>query len=129
MTPLKYLLEVTMEAKMSGSTRRELLSHTRKRYINASWRKKAKILDGCIALTGYDRKYDKAILRWLSKFGHLVNSLTGVSSRRLRKKKYPAIIQNLWECMLWSPSYFARSNNIFNSSKPLCKSLRLISTT
>ena len=57
MTPLKYLLEVTMEAKMSRSTRRELLSYTRKRYINASWREKGKILDEFIALTGYDRKY------------------------------------------------------------------------
>ena len=32
MPALKYLLEVTMEAKMSGSTPRELLSYTRKRY-------------------------------------------------------------------------------------------------
>ncbi len=38
-----------MKAKMSGPTRRELLSHTRKRYINASWREKGKILDDLIA--------------------------------------------------------------------------------
>jgi hypothetical protein len=62
MTPLKYLLEVTMEAKMSRSTRRELLSYTRKRYINASWREKGKILDEFIALTGYDRKYGIKLL-------------------------------------------------------------------
>ena len=39
----------------------------------------------------------------------LVNSLKGVSSRMLRKKNYPEIMQNLWGNMLWSPSYFAGS--------------------
>jgi putative transposase len=39
----------------------------------------------------------------------LVNSLKGVSSRMLRKKNYPEIMQNLWGGMLWSPSYFAGS--------------------
>jgi putative transposase len=39
----------------------------------------------------------------------LVNSLKGVSSRLLRKKQYPSIMQNLWGENLWSPSYFAGS--------------------
>ena len=39
----------------------------------------------------------------------LVNSLKGVSSRMLRKKNHPEIMQNLWGNMLWSPSYFAGS--------------------
>ena len=37
----------------------------------------------------------------------LVNSLKGVSSRLLRKKKYPSIQNALWGGSLWSPSYFA----------------------
>ena len=39
----------------------------------------------------------------------LVNSLKGVSSRLIRKKKYPSICKKLWGDALWSPSYFAGS--------------------
>lgn len=39
----------------------------------------------------------------------LVNSLKGVSSRLIRKKKYPSITDALWGDSLWSPSYFAGS--------------------
>ena len=38
----------------------------------------------------------------------LINSLKGVSSRRLRKE-YPVIHRYLWKGALWSPSYFAGS--------------------
>lgn len=38
---------------------------------------------------------------------NLVNSLKGVSSRLIRKKKYPSIQHALWGGSLWSPSYFA----------------------
>jgi putative transposase len=39
----------------------------------------------------------------------LVNSLKGVSSRLIRKKRYPSIERALWGGSLWSPSYFAGS--------------------
>ena len=39
----------------------------------------------------------------------LVNSLKGVSSRLIRKKKYPSILNLLWEDALWPPSYFIAS--------------------
>jgi putative transposase len=39
----------------------------------------------------------------------LVNSLKGVSSRLLRKKRHPSITGALWGNALWSPSYFAGS--------------------
>jgi putative transposase len=39
----------------------------------------------------------------------LVNSLKGVSSRRLRARKWPEIEEKLWGGHLWSPSYFAAS--------------------
>jgi REP-associated tyrosine transposase len=39
----------------------------------------------------------------------LVNSLKGVSSRLIRKKKYPSITNALYGNSLWSPSYFASS--------------------
>lgn len=38
-----------------------------------------------------------------------VNSLKGVSSRLIRKKKYPSIRSLLWRDALWAPSYFAAS--------------------
>lgn len=38
-----------------------------------------------------------------------VNSLKGVSSRLIRKKKYPSILSLLWRDALWAPSYFAAS--------------------
>lgn len=39
----------------------------------------------------------------------LVNSLTGVSSRMMRKKNYLGIRRRLWGGALWSPPYFAGS--------------------
>jgi putative transposase len=39
----------------------------------------------------------------------LINSLKGVSSRLIRKKKYPEVENSLWKNSLWSPSYFAGS--------------------
>ena len=39
----------------------------------------------------------------------LFNSLKGVSSRLIRKKRYPSIQKKLWGGSLWSPSYFAGS--------------------
>lgn len=39
----------------------------------------------------------------------LVNSLKGVSSRKIRQKQYPSIKKKLWGGALWSPSYFAGS--------------------
>jgi putative transposase len=39
----------------------------------------------------------------------LVNSLKGVSSRLIRKKKHSNIQNALWGNNLWSPSYFAGS--------------------
>ncbi len=39
----------------------------------------------------------------------LVNSLKGVSSRLIRKKRYACIQDKLWARALWSPSYFAAS--------------------
>ncbi len=39
----------------------------------------------------------------------LVNSLKGVSSRKVRKAKFQSVQENLWGDALWSPSYFAGS--------------------
>jgi len=39
----------------------------------------------------------------------LVNSLKGVSSRKVRKQKFQTVKENLWGDALWSPSYFAGS--------------------
>ena len=38
----------------------------------------------------------------------LVNSLKGVSSRRLRQMQ-PELVRRYWKGVLWSPSYFAAS--------------------
>jgi putative transposase len=39
----------------------------------------------------------------------LVNSLKGVSARRLRACRFPEVRTRLWGNHLWSPSYFAAS--------------------
>lgn len=39
----------------------------------------------------------------------LVNSLKGVSSRKIRQKHYPSLTKKLWSGALWSPSYFVGS--------------------
>ena len=39
----------------------------------------------------------------------LVNSLKGVSSRKVRQQKFKSVDSKLWGDSLWSPSYFARS--------------------
>jgi len=39
----------------------------------------------------------------------LVNSLKGVSSRLIRRRKHSSILKHLWGGQLWSPSYFAGS--------------------
>ena len=39
----------------------------------------------------------------------LVNSLKGVSSRKVRQQKFKSVDSKLWGDSLWSPSYFAGS--------------------
>ncbi len=39
----------------------------------------------------------------------LVNSLKGVSSRKVRQQKFQSVKEKLWGDSLWSPSYFAGS--------------------
>jgi putative transposase len=39
----------------------------------------------------------------------LVNSLKGVSSRYLRRQRYPEVRRALWGDHFWSPSYFVAS--------------------
>jgi putative transposase len=39
----------------------------------------------------------------------LVNSLKGVSSRKVRQQKFNSVDSKLWGKSLWSPSYFAGS--------------------
>lgn len=39
----------------------------------------------------------------------MVNSLKGVSSRLVRRNKYPCVQKKLWGGSLWTPSYFAGS--------------------
>ena len=58
---------------------------------------------------------EKDHVHWLINYppkvsvSRLVNSLKGVSSRLIRKKRYACIQDKLWAGALWSPSYFAAS--------------------
>jgi putative transposase len=58
-----------------------------------------------------ERDHVHLLVNYPPKFSvsKLVNSLKGVSSRLIRKKKYPTIDRSLWGGSLWSPSYFASS--------------------
>ena len=42
------------------------------------------------------------------QLSRLVNSLKGVSSRRLRQQDFPEVKSELWGSHLWSPSYSRR---------------------
>ena len=70
-------------------------------------------LDFKSELAEFDGEYDHVHL--LVNFpptvsiSKLVNSLKGVSSRLIRKKKYPTVEKALWGKSFWSPSYFAGS--------------------
>lgn len=77
-----------MGAKMSGSTRKELLRHARKRYIEASWREKGKILDEFIALTGHDRKYAIKLLNLVE-----IDSDAKKTDKQRKNKKYDEAIR------------------------------------
>ena len=46
-----------MTKMMCFSARMELLRSVQMKYHDASWSEKAKILDGFVAVTDYDRKY------------------------------------------------------------------------
>ena len=46
-----------MKKPMSLASRRELLENAKNSYDKASWLDKGRILDGLIAVCGYDRKY------------------------------------------------------------------------
>lgn len=52
---------------MSLSARREILISIRQRYLKSSWTEKGRILDGFIAVTGYDRKYAISLLHQKTK--------------------------------------------------------------
>ena len=47
---------------MSLSARREMFISIRQRYLESSWTEKGRILNGFIAVTGYDRKYAISLL-------------------------------------------------------------------
>ncbi len=58
-----------------------------------------------------ERDHVHLLVNYPPKFSvtKLVNSLKGVSSRLIRKKKHFSIERALWGSQLWSPSYFASS--------------------
>lgn len=45
----------------------------------------------------------------IAQISKLVNSLKGVSSRRLRARRFSEVSEKLWGDHLWSPGYFAAS--------------------
>ena len=72
-----------MARKMSIQTRKELLRNIQKRYNEANWHDKGKILDELIATTGYRRKYAIHLLN------HKENKISTYKKERTpRKSKY-----------------------------------------
>ena len=69
-----------MMKMMSLTARRELLAGVKKKYREAGWADKGKILDGFVAATDYERKYAT----------HLLNSteLPTLSKKRLTSQQY-----------------------------------------
>jgi len=50
-----------------------MLISIRQRYLKSSWTEKGRVLDGFIAVTGYDRKYAISLLYQKSKVTDSVN--------------------------------------------------------
>ena len=72
------------EVKMSIKTKQEILIHIQKRYKEAKFHSKSKILDEFVATTGYCRKYAISKLNQVKQGG----VATPVTETLRRKKAY-----------------------------------------
>jgi putative transposase len=67
---------------------------------------------GCAGLTGWESDHVHLLISYPPKvaLSRLVNSLKGVSARRLRAANLPEVRSKLWGEHFWSPSYCAVSS-------------------
>ncbi len=79
---------IKMRFEMSLETRKELLAIVQKRYQQANWLNKRKILDGIITTTGYRRKYAITLLN-----RNETKIIARVNAKRLYKKKYDEAVR------------------------------------
>ena len=78
---------------MSQQSKRELLETIRPRYLKASKRGKARILDEFVAATGYHRKYAIRVL----KHGRKSSGLRKKGRRKEYQGEVVAILTHIWE--------------------------------
>jgi hypothetical protein len=78
---------------MSQQSKRELLETIRPRYLKASKRGKARILDEFVAATGYHRKYAIRVL----KHGRKASGLRKKGRRKEYQGEVVAVLTHIWE--------------------------------
>jgi len=82
-----------MKKPMSIASRRELLENTKNRYHKASWLDKGRILDGLIAVCGYDRKY---VTKLMNTIHNSPSSQTQSLSRTIYDGHVKQALITLW---------------------------------
>jgi putative transposase len=91
--------------------RRKVISRRVFEVLQAAWKV---VCDdfGCeLRETGYEDDHVHLLVAYPPKvsLSTLVNSLKGVSARRLRAERFPEVERKLWGKHFWSPSYCAVS--------------------
>jgi hypothetical protein len=77
-----------MEVQMSIQTKKELLLHTKRRYVVANLKNKRKILDEFVSITNYSRKYAIHLFNKKDQTELHASKNIAKKKRNIRKRKY-----------------------------------------
>jgi putative transposase len=79
--------------------------------LQSSWEATCKDFECDLRESGYENDHVHLLVSYPPKvaLSALVNSLKGVSARRLRAAGFPEVERKLWGAHFWSPSYCAVS--------------------
>jgi putative transposase len=91
--------------------RRKVISERVYAVLKASWEATCKDFECELRESGYEADHVHLLIAYPPKvsLSTLVNSLKGVSARRLRAAHLPEVERKLWGPHFWSPSYCAVS--------------------
>jgi putative transposase len=91
--------------------RRSVLTERVFEILHATWQQVCQDFECELRETGWERDHVHLLVGYPPKvaLSKLVNSLKGVSARRVRAAKLPEVSAKLWGDHFWSPSYCAVS--------------------
>lgn len=91
--------------------RREVISERAFVVLREAWAKVCGDFEAELVESGYEDDHVHLLVNYPPKvaLSALVNSLKGVSARRLRAEHFPEVDRKLWGSHFWSPSYCAVS--------------------